>query len=107
MEIIYNSDNDYESLLFQNLEKDNILLLCVLSKGNPGATTVLINLLKEIQDIDILRDILKKIWKLNIVGSRLWYIYKNECNQNINKLINIDLKQFTDDYFYEKFEKYS
>ena len=32
---------------------------------------------------------------------------KNEAKKNINELFIINLDQFTDEYFYEKFEKYT
>ena len=49
---------------------------------------------------------LNKIWKQKILGSRLWFIYKNECNKNVDELLSKDLTPFTNDYFYHKFEKY-
>jgi len=84
---------------------DNFELFRVLSKGNPGACSVLMELIENV-DNKILDNFLYKILDKEILGSRLWYIYKNECNRNINELINKDLTLFTDDYFYEKFEKY-
>lgn len=99
-------NKDYIDELFENLKRDNLPLFCLLSKGNPGACMVLISLFKEIEDIDILKAFLKKVWNLNIIGDRLWYIYKNECSENITQLINKELELFTSEYFYEKYEKY-
>jgi hypothetical protein len=47
-----------------------------------------------------------KLWKQKIIGTRLWYIYNNECKFDIDELLSIEIDKFTDEYFYEKFEKY-
>lgn len=86
-------------------ELKNYEIFRILSGGNPGACNVLIKLTENI-DHTKLNDFFVKILDKEITGSRLWYIYKNECNQNINELIDKDLTPFTDAYFYEKFEKY-
>ena len=78
----------------------------LITEGNPGAVTVLLNIYK-IKQSDEIIDFLNKIWKKSIIGSRLWYIYKNECNNNVNELLSKDLSLFTNDYFYQKFEKYT
>ena len=88
-----------------NISVQEFQVFRVLSGGNPGACNVLFELLENI-DSKNLDDFFVKILNKEIVGSRLWYIYKNECNNNINELIDKDLTQFNDAYFYEKFEKY-
>ena len=49
---------------------------------------------------------IKDLMNKNIVGTRLWYIYKNEAKLNINNLLSINLNQFTNEYFFNKFEKF-
>jgi hypothetical protein len=83
----------------------NIQVFKIITEGNPGAVSVLTELYKTQQDDDILIFI-NKILKQNITGTRLWYIYKNECGCNLLNLLSKDLTPFSDDYFYEKFEKY-
>ena len=82
-------------------------LLYLIVQGNPGCLTVILKILNS-ENLDSKRVMLffDKIFEKHIFGSRLWYIYKNECNQNINELVYKDLTQFTDEYFYEKFEKF-
>ncbi len=55
------------------------------------------------KDIYLMKLFFIKIYQHQITGSRLWYIYKNECNRNIDQLLNKDLIPFTDEYFWEKF----
>jgi len=104
-----------EVSLYSRIEKDdfvfkiddveNILVLTLITEGNPGSVTVMLELYKTRQG-DEIAIFLNKIWKQKITGTRLWYIYKNECNNNISELLSKDLTPFTDDYFYEKIEKY-
>jgi len=88
-----------------NISKQEFEIFRVLSGGNPGACNVLFELIENIDSVK-LDDFFIKILNKDIVGSRLWYIYKNECNKNISELIDKDLTPFTNAYFYEKFEKY-
>lgn len=96
--------NDIDEL-FDDFENNNLNVFCLLSDGNPGAFVILANLFKNI-NTSTLVNFLKNIFTKNIIGSRLWYIYKNECNQDIHQLLTKDLTQFDNVYFYEKFEKY-
>jgi len=89
---------------------DTMKILLLLGGNNPGGITVAQKLIEKIDDsmnfnkiIDFMQELIIK----NIVGVRLWYIYKNEFKQNIDDLINCELVYFTNEYFYEKFEKYS
>lgn len=84
---------------------ENFKIFCFLSQGNPGACSILMNMIKNI-DHSELSIFFNKIINKAILGPRLWYIYKNECNNNINELIQIDLTPFNNNYFYEKFEKF-
>jgi hypothetical protein len=97
---------DKSNILEENLELD-IKTLTLLSKGNPGCLTILLQILKNKNlDYKTALSFFTNINEKQILGARLWYIYKNECNENINKLLSIDLTPFTDEYFYEKYEKY-
>ena len=99
-------------------QKDNIseysdimtitLLLC---KRNPGAYSVISKIFEIIKNDDtkndLIMDFIKELIIKNIVGERLWYIFKNEAKMDSNCLISLNLDEFTDEYFYEKFEKYT
>ena len=87
----------------EDIKNNNVLK--IITNGNPGSVTIMLQIYKTQQDDDILVFI-NKIWKQKIIGTRLWYIYKNECNLDIDELLSKDLTPFTDDYFYEKFERY-
>jgi hypothetical protein len=93
-----------------NNNDDNIStidVLLVLSNGNPGAATVLIELVNNpTYDSCKIEEFFIKLLDLKIIGARLWYIYKNECNKNLDEFIIKDLSVFDDNYFYEKIEKY-
>lgn len=83
----------------------NIETISIITEGNPGTISIMLEICKTQKKDDIVAFI-NKIWKQNIKGARLWYIYKNECNHNIVELLSKDLSKFNDDYFYENFEKY-
>ncbi len=78
--------------------------------GNPGAITVITNLLDVMEEYEENEDsIIKFINELlnrNIIGPRLWYLYKNEAHYDINNMIQLELNNYDDIYFYNKFEKY-
>lgn len=96
-------DDKYINITEENVE--DFQIFCFLSQGNPGACSILLRLIKNINNIE-LSIFLNKIISKAILGPRLWYIYKNECNNDINELIAKDLTPFDNEYFYEKFEKY-
>lgn len=87
------------------------LILLALGERNPGAHSVVSKLFEFVEKDEskniIVMNIIENLMTKNIVGARLWYIYKNEAQMNIEQFINLNLEQFTDDYFYEKFEKYT
>jgi hypothetical protein len=89
---------------------DSKLIMLALGEGNPGAYKVVVELFKvlELDDTkqNLIMNFIKNLLTKDIVGARLWYIYKNEANLNINELLNINLDLFTNEYFYEKFEKF-
>lgn len=90
---------------------DSKLIMLALGEGNPGAYKVVVELFKVIEldetKNELIMNLINDLLTKNIIGTRLWYIYKNEAKLNINNLLNINLEQFTDEYFYEKFEKYT
>jgi hypothetical protein len=86
-------------------ELNNSDVLTILTECNPGANRVVLELYK-IEDNTLILDFINKLFKQNITGARLWYIYKNECNQRILDLLSVDLTMFTNEYFYKKFERY-
>lgn len=89
---------------------DDKLVMLALGEGNPGAYTVVSKLFEIIESDetkhDMIMNLIEDLMNKKIVGARLWYIYKNEAKLNINNLLTINLEQFTDEYFYNKFEKY-
>jgi len=87
--------------LFDNFEEEYFTIFYILSDGNIGAFTILLALHNE-TDKSLLIHFLKKIWKQKMIGDRLWYVYQNECNECIHKLIKKDLKPFDDIYFLDK-----
>lgn len=90
----------------------NTITIAALGNRNPGAMNIAVELMKLLEDksdYNLNKKIMKFILNLldnNITGARLWYIYKNEAKQNISNLLELNLFQFTTDYFYEAFEKY-
>lgn len=94
-----------DKIEFTSNNIQSLQTLSLITNGNPGSVTVMLELYRTHEDDEILL-FLNKIWKHKILGARLWYIYKNECKYNIKHLLSKDLTLFTDDYFYEKFEKF-
>ena len=96
-------NDDFE---FKIMDINKIDTLSILTGGNPGSVSVMLEIYKTYQEEEICVFI-NKIWKKQIIGPRLWYIYKNEAKFDINNLVNLNVSKFTNDYFYEKFEKYT
>jgi len=90
--------------------RDNMLVFYQLSNGNPGAVTVITQLLQIMDDDTYIKEkviaFLNTVLERNIVGARLWYLYKNEAKLNIQNLLQLKLDRFDDMYFHNKFEKY-
>lgn len=86
-------------------------IMLTLGERNPGAFSVvgkIFDILKsDNSNHELIKDLIKNLIMKKIVGARLWYIYKNEANLDINNLLYINLDQFSDEYFYDKFEKYT
>ena len=85
---------------------DLMIIITALGNRNPGAYDVISKLFAEINESNKIMIFMAKLLEHNIIGDRLWYIYKNEARLNINNLLKLNLDNFTDSYFYEKFEKY-
>jgi hypothetical protein len=65
-----------------------------MSEGNPGAITVMIQMIKTAPKIDPQSALgplgpLLNLDTLNIWGSRIWMFYKDVCNEDISKTIGI------------------
>jgi hypothetical protein len=90
---------------------DSQIIMLALGDSNPGAYTVVTKLFEIIESdetkSDLVIQLINNLLSKNIVGTRLWYIYKNEAKLDINNLLYVNLDQFTDEYFYEKFERYT
>jgi hypothetical protein len=87
--------------LFDNFQEEQFSIFYILSDGNIGAFTILLNLQNEINQYILIR-FLKNLWKQKIIGDRLWYIYRNECDSDIQQLLKKDLTPFDDTYFFER-----
>ena len=87
--------------LFVNFEEECFPIFYILSDGKIGAFTILLNLQNEIEQLILVR-FLKNLWTQKIIGGRLWYIYRNECNSDIQQLLKKDLTPFNDTYFFDK-----
>lgn len=90
---------------------DTNIIMLALGSRNPGAFTV-VNKLFEVIDnnnlkTDLVMKFINKLLIKDIVGERLWYIYKHEAKLDIDKLLDLTLDSYTNDYFYNKFEKYT
>lgn len=84
---------------------NNVEMFYTITEGNPGSTKILFEIYKLYHDEEIIMFV-NKLLNKRITGARLWYIYKNECCFSIQQLISKDLTQYTDEYFYDKFERY-
>ena len=93
--------------LFKKNEEKNkqIFIIRVLSGGSEKVCNLLLQLNDNIDETK-LYDFFIKILDKHIIGERLWYIYKNECNSDVNELVEKDLTSFDENYFFEKFEKF-
>jgi hypothetical protein len=105
-----NESNIYMRYLSPNFqirmeELNNNDVLTILTECNPGTNRVVLELYN-IEDKNLILDFINKLFKQNITGARLWYIYKNECNQRILDLLSVDLTMFTTEYFYKNLERY-
>ena len=105
-----NESNIYKRYLSPNFqirmeELNNNDVLTILSECNPGTNRVILELYN-IEDKNLILDFINKLFKQNIIGARLWYIYKNECNMSLQNLLSIDLTMFTTEYFYKNLERY-
>lgn len=61
-----------------------------MSEGNPGAMTVVVKLVKEMEkDIQVLNIILCLDEHLELYGSRLYQLWNDCCDRDIQKVIQI------------------
>ena len=92
-------DNNYK-FRFDDISKPEIMF--IVTKGNPGAINLIVNLFKLLTKEELC-NFLNKIWKQKLIGERLWYIYKNECKFDVNSLLSRDLSIYDDEYFQKAF----
>ena len=76
------------------------IIIYTLSEGNATAIDILHQIQEKYLDDTVLKEFYCKLLKYKITGQRLSYIYENNCNSNIDILINTDLSQFANVYFY-------
>lgn len=104
------SQNELQNQHLHMFGQNSMLVLYTLGEGNPGAYTVVSKLYQLIEEDHIMYDnvigFIQNLLLKKITGARLWYIYKNESNFDVKTLIQLNLEQFTTEYFFEKFEKY-
>lgn len=67
--------------------KDNIVSM---SDGNPGAITVLTQIVNTDPDP---RELFKTLDEMNIYGPRVWLGYKDYCSEDVDKFINCIVEQ--------------
>lgn len=107
-----NTDTNIENDNDEFDMSDTLKLIQILGENNPGAYVVVSKIFKKIdaaleeQNGHVTIHFIVKLINLNIVGARLWYIYKHEAKLDINNLLDLDLNRFNDEYFYEKFEQF-
>ena len=96
---------------YESEMSDTMIILKSLGNCNPGAYTVVTKIIDVLNTDDSKSDMIIKLMNIlldkNITGARLWYIYKNEANFNINNLFELNLNKFDENYFYDTFEKYN
>lgn len=68
-----------------NLSDSTQSVIVKMSEGNPGALTVLVDMLKT-QDPTALMNILS-LDDMNIRGSQIWVGYKDHCGSDMDKFI--------------------
>ena len=76
------------------------IIIYTLSEGNATAIDILHQIQEKYLDDTVLKEFYCKLLKYKITGQRLSYIYENNCDSNIDILINTDLAQFANVYFY-------
>ena len=76
------------------------IIIYTLSEGTPKAIEILHKIQEKYLDDNVLKEFYCKLLKYKITGQRLSYIYENNCDSNVDILINADLSQFANVYFY-------
>jgi hypothetical protein len=97
--------NKFQSCYNNTLESTNayffgFIIIYSLSEGTPKAIDILNKIQQKYLDDNVLKEFYCKLLKYKITGERLSYIYENNCDSNVDILINADLSQFANVYFY-------
>jgi len=76
------------------LSDDIYSIMTKMCEGNPGALTVLINLIKETERIDPDAAMgpyahLLNLDSAGIYGPRIWVLFKDTCGQNLTEMIAV------------------
>jgi hypothetical protein len=85
---------------------NNKILLFIICDGVPGTTQLISKILELGYSEEQLNIFFDNIIKNKIVGSRLYFVWKNNCNRNYDDLLIHNFDQYDDIYFYNKYEKY-
>ena len=80
------------------------ILIYSLTHGNSQALYILSEIQQKYLDDNIIKEFYGRLFKYKIVGHRLYYIYLNECDCDVERLMDIDFTNFTDEYFIEKYK---
>ena len=66
-----------------NMDMPLMDMMVVMSEGNPGAATVLVQIMNEDPIVGIVR--IMELDELDIRGHKIWGLYKDCCGQNMDK----------------------
>jgi hypothetical protein len=72
-----------------------ILNIC----NNDSNTLLLVSKMLSCCDSNDITNLFDQLEQYNIVGNKLYIVWKNECNNDYNVFLNLDFSQFNDVYF--------
>jgi hypothetical protein len=75
------------------------ILIYSLTQGNVQALYILSEILEKYLDDEVIKEFYGKLFKYKILGKRLVDVYENECDCDVDILMDTDFANFTDDYF--------
>jgi len=71
-------------------------ILMIMSEGNPGAISVMTQVLNEMEQMEGLLGCILNLDDMNIRGSQIWIAYKDHCEQNLKLFIKLVKKRDQD-----------